>query len=167
MRPRTRSYIYIYIHAFIHTCTRAWPARSAGGGRSADTSIPSPQHGPKEDHRTVPCDIIEPYSTWLRCILFGLTGGGQTRNAKGVKRVTLSISLALGSNEMQNYVLCFLAVRFLLLARYFVSICARCYRKTYSTNPRPVGALARDPLSVRNAADTGGNLAKATGFGSI
>ena len=47
---------------------------------------------------------------------------------------------------MQNYVLCFLAVRFLLLARYFVSICARCYRKTYSTNPRPVGALARGPF---------------------
>ena len=29
-------------------------------------------------------------STWLRRISFDPTGGGQTRNAKGVKRVTLS-----------------------------------------------------------------------------
>ena len=74
-----------------HTCTLArvaWKARR--GGLSPGPFGSEPVARTKKKYKTFPRDIMIHYSTWLRRISFDPTGGGQTRNAKGVKRVTLS-----------------------------------------------------------------------------
>lgn len=76
-------YIYIYTHTCAHTHCAI--ARTGCGGR--DLCVPSPRPEPKKTH---PRDVMIPSSAWSRRISFDPAGGGQTRNAKGVKRDTLS-----------------------------------------------------------------------------
>ena len=75
----------------LHTCTLApvaWKERR--GGLSPGPFGSEPVARTQKKSKTFPRDIMIHYSTWLRRVSFDPTGGGQTRNAKGVKRVTLS-----------------------------------------------------------------------------
>ena len=108
------------------------------------------------------------HSTWLRRISFDPTGGGQTRNAKGVKRVTLSrLTPRPGVKRDAKS-------RFVPPCGLFSLACAlfRFYLRPALERPPPpnpwaLGALPRHPLGVRDAAGTKGKRAKATDFDPI
>ena len=88
----TAAYRHVHFHVFtthMHTLARvAWTARRGGSSPGPFGSEPAARTQKKI--KTFLKDIMIHYSTWLRRISFDPTGGGQTRNAKGVKRVTLS-----------------------------------------------------------------------------
>ena len=111
----------------LHTCTLAPVARKERrGGVEPGTFRFRARGANQKKYRTFPRDIMIHYSTWLRRISFDPTGGGQTRNAKGVKRVTLSrLTPRPGVKRDAKSRFVPPCGLFPLLARSFVSVGAR------------------------------------------
>ena len=163
----TAAYRHVHFHVFtthMHTLARvAWTARRGGSSPGPFGSEPAARTQKKI--KTFLKDIMIHYSTWLRRISFDPTGGGQTRNAKGVKRVTLSrLTPRPGVKRDAKS-------QFVPPGGVFSFDCAlfRAYlrpalERPIPPTPRAVGALARDPLGVRAAAGAKGKRAEATDY---
>ena len=123
---------------------------------------------PPPKKKTFLKDIMIHYSTWLRRISFDPTGGGQTRNAKGVKRVTLSrLTPRPGVKRDAKSQFVPPGGAFSLESAPFRVYLRPALERPIPPTPWEVGALARDPLGVRAAAGTEGKLATATDFDPI